>query len=166
MMREGGKLETQDQSDPDDDGGHFDRLYLFDDHSHPEPTPKLGVEFVDYARRDGRGRGLFVFEPEGSVPELESQRLDEQHILIADSSVGTDLGAAMTELHLRLQPAYGIVSFARGSRQELSKLFDRLKRTGARHLWLRRDGDADDEEHWELLGRNKDVDAARPLVQR
>ena len=122
-------------------------------------TPSsLGVELVAY-RRKGGSYDMYLFEPPGSVPELESHRVDAEHIFVASLPDEASVQEAENQLCKRLAAAYEVVPFLeeRGSRIGLGLVYDALRRADVQSLYVVRVGAT---ENWVLRGRRKDLPAA------
>ncbi|HIC81119.1 MAG TPA: hypothetical protein EYH07_09345 [Kiloniellaceae bacterium] len=130
-----------------------------DNHTHPSGS--YTVEFVAYYRRDS-GLDLFAYEPEGSCPELEDGRVDEDHIFLAHLESERELDAAVEAVMARLGAGYEPAVFYReaGSRKLIGKIHTHLQKRGAHHAWVRSNG----REDWELVIRRKDFPIAAEVV--
>ncbi len=139
--------------------GPMDWTVYTDNHTHPSGS--YSVEFVAHYRRDG-GLDLFAYEPEGSCPELEDGRVDENHIFLARLESERELDAAVEAVMARLGEGYELALFYReaGSRKVIGKICTHLQKHGAHHAWVRSNG----KEDWELVIRRKDFPIAAEVV--
>ncbi|WP_201495707.1 hypothetical protein [Rubrivivax sp. A210] len=132
--------------------------------SHFHPDVGLGLELVAYERKDG-SFDLFAFEPAGSVPEIESARIDSSHIFVANAPNRTEAQAASDCLCERLGEGYQLIQLLEehGSRALLGRVFDTLRKNGVQHLTV---GQIDSTANWGLYGRRKDLTAARQAFEQ
>lgn len=128
---------------------------------HTHPSDPTVVEIVAYERID-QSWDVFIFEPEGSVPELESQRVDEEHILVKNLKTVSELAVAVEEIERKLGAEYEKVLFYKeaGTRRVVGLVYDHLRKLGATGMSLRAQG----EGNWELFVRRKDVPLAEQVV--
>lgn len=136
----------------------------FESEEHFHPDVRAEIEFVAYLRANGT-YDLYIYEPLGSVPELDAKRHDDHHIFIAcvpDSDAACqaaeEIAASLGESYQRVELLY-----EQGSRKSIGRVYDELKRQGATHLFVSRVGSSSD---WVLYGRRKDQVAAREIYSR
>ena len=128
---------------------------------HVHPRDPHSVEIVAHERRD-KGWDVFAREPAGSCPELEADRVDDDHIFIASIDSQEWVENLAYELDRRLGDPYKHEVFYResGGRRVIGKIQSHLRKNGACHIWVRAAGDGD----WELVIRRKDFDLAAQCV--
>jgi|SRR5579871_1364887 len=129
--------------------------------SHIHPIDPTVVEIVAYQRKD-KDWDVFVCEPEGSCPELESNRSDAQHIFIQKIKDISELARIAGEIEERLGTAYQRTDFYReiGTRRIIQAAISHLQRRGAFGMQVR----AAAENEWILSIRKKDVPIASEVV--
>lgn len=130
---------------------------------HTHLDVPLGIEVVAYERKGG-GWDLFLFEPPGSCPELESARVDDQHLFIETVSTATELDQAARTLCDRLGSGYKLAVYFReaGGRRTIGQLVDHLRSRGAHQVHVRSVPDSTD---WELVLRQKDFAIASEFAK-
>jgi hypothetical protein len=132
----------------------------FDLHAHPSGSTV--VEIVAYQRND-RSWDVFIYEPKGSIPEMESLRTDEGHIFYKNIPSSQELDKVADEIEQRLGEGYCLVPYyrERGTRRTLDRIFDHLRRHGAHGMWLHGDG----PDEWVIRIRRKDIVLAEQVVR-
>jgi hypothetical protein len=102
---------------------------------HIHPTFQTVVEIVAYQRIDC-GWDVFVFEPPGACPELESGRVDDQHIFIQWIETEREIDQVADEIENRLGAAYQRVTYYReiGTQRTIQSIEDHLLQNGATGL--------------------------------
>jgi hypothetical protein len=130
-----------------------------DRHTHPRGSH--AVELVAYERKDGF-YDLFAFEPPGACPELEEQRVDNEHILVARSLTQDEIDTAASEVDKLLGSKYDPIIYFQevGGRRMVGKIHSHLVANGARRVWVRSTGNND----WEIVIRRKDAELAGQVV--
>ena len=131
-----------------------------DHHSHQSGSHK--VEIVAYERCDS-GSDVFMFEPNGSVPEFEEARVDDEHIFITRIEHRGDLDQVAEEIDERLGQAYESKVYYResGARRVIGHIQDHLQKRGAQHILVQ----SDSRGNWELVIRLKDFPLAGEVAQ-
>ena len=129
--------------------------------SHVHAIDPTVVEIVAYQRKD-RDWDVFVCEPEGSCPELESNRIDVQHIFIQKIKDVGELVRIAGEIEECLGTAYQRTDFYReiGTRRIIQAAISHLQRRGAFGMQVRAAG----ENEWILSIRKKDIPLASEVV--
>ena len=128
-------------------------------HIHPSDAAK--VEVVAYQRKDG-GWDVYIFEPNGSVPELEHLRTDENHIFIRRIGGPEEFDAVAKSIDQQLGDGYISKAFYRekGTRRTIDKIYDSLSKGGARGMSVQSCG----PNEWELSIRRKDWEHATKIA--
>src|SRR5262245_44509374 len=110
--------------------------------SHAHPSDPSVVEIVAYQRMD-RYWDVFVCEPLGSCPELESKRIDANHLFIQKIKDVNELAHIVSEIEEHLGIGYQRTEFYReiGSRSTIQAIIDHLKRQGAFGMQVQADAD-------------------------
>ena len=128
---------------------------------HTHPMDSTVVEIVAYERRD-QSWDVFIYEPAGTVPEMESQRTDESHIFVENIKTPDELDKVAKKIESQLGAGYERVPFYReaGTRRVIGKIYDHLRKQGAQNMWVHSNG----LEDWELLIRRKDVTLAEQVT--
>ena len=128
---------------------------------HRHPSDPTIVEIVAYERRN-QSWDVFIFEPIGSIPEMESQRTDEWHIFVKNIKTPDELDNVAKEIERQLGVGYSSVPFYReaGTRRVIDRIFDHLRKQGAHGMAVRAQGPGE----WELLIRLRDVPVAEQIT--
>lgn len=128
---------------------------------HTHPLDQHAVELVAYERKDGF-YDLFAFEPPGGCPELEEQRVDDEHILIARGLSRNAIDPAANQVDKLLGSKYDRIIYFRevGGRRVVGRIHSHLVANGAQHVSVRSTGN----NEWEIVIRRKDADLARQVV--
>ena len=129
--------------------------------NHIHPLDSTIVEFVAYERRDV-GWDVYVFEPLGSCPELETGRMDENHIFIRHIASRDMLEDAVADVERKLGVGYTLSPFYRevGTRRTIDRIIDYLQQGGAHNMHVH----APAPDVWELCIRRKDFALARQIT--
>jgi hypothetical protein len=129
---------------------------------HKHPTDDTFVEIVAYERHDRR-RDVFIFEPKGSIPEMESFRTDDNHIFYKNIQSSMELDKIAEEIEKRLGNQYSTVPYyrERGTRRTLDRIFDHLRKQEAHGMHIRAEG----SDEWVILIRRKDKMLAEQVVR-
>jgi len=130
--------------------------------NHCHPSGPHHVEIVAYEHRDS-GYDVFVFEPKGTVPELEKDRVDDEHIFVARVEDRDELERVAQEIDDRVGEAYEPRVYYRelGSRKVIGRIQSHLQKRGAQNIGVR----LDDDGHWELIIRLKDFPLAGEVAE-
>ena len=128
-------------------------------HIHPSDTPK--VEIVAYQRKD-QGWDVYINEPNGSVPELEHFRTDENHIFIKRINAPEEIEAVAMSIYQQLGDGYLVEAYYREkeTRRTIDKIYDFLRKGGAQGMSVHSCG----PNEWELSIRRKDWEHAARIV--
>jgi hypothetical protein len=128
---------------------------------HTHPSDSYCVEFVAYERRDG-GWDVFAFEPEGSCPELDADRIDAEHIFVERIANSAEIDVVAKSVMEKLGDGYRSAVFYRevGSRRLIGKIQSHLQKAGAGSIWVRSSGSND----WEIVIRRKDFPVAEEIA--
>lgn len=132
------------------------------DGPHAHPSVPCWVEVVAYQRKDKRW-DVFLFEPKGSIPELEEKRVDEDHIFFKTIESIENLNSIIEEIHLVIGPGYEPRTYFRedNSRKWVGRIYDHLRDQG-------RTGTSVHEFEpgkWEILVRKKDFPKAAEVIE-
>ena len=129
---------------------------------HKHPSDGSFVEIVAYERHD-RSWDVFIFEPKGSIPEMESFRTDDNHIFFKNIQSSSELDKAAEEIEKQLGNQYREVPYYResGTRRTLDRIFDHLRKQGAHGMHIRAEG----SDEWVILIRRKDLILAEQVVR-
>jgi len=131
-----------------------------DYHVHPQDNHL--VEIVAYERLDGAW-DVYVFEPTGTCPELEADRVDNNHIFVGKMESRFDINRIADTVDRQLGDEYQCEVYYReaGSRRIIGKITAHLMKQGAQHVWVRSTGTGD----WELVIRRKDFKLADEVAR-
>lgn len=121
--------------------------------THAHPPASTVVELVAYETK-GKVWDVFVHEPVGSVPELDKQRVDEEHILLGSIASPEHFAEIVEKLERTLGPPYARTCYYRelGTKRVVGRISEHLKKHGAFGVAITKTADG-----FELWMRHKDI---------
>jgi hypothetical protein len=129
---------------------------------HHHPSHPTVVEMVAY-RREGQTYDVYVEEPVGSVPELEGNRVDDNHILIKKAVKLAALDQVFLSVDKMLGDNYQKAVFytEQGGRGIIDPIVQMLHKENIRGIWVRQN----QNQEWELWIRKKDFAFAQGILE-
>lgn len=128
---------------------------------HQHPSISSWVEIVAYKRQDDIWE-VFIFEPKGSLPELEVHRIDDDHIFFKTIEDIAEIDPIVREVHDAIGPGYELLPFfqERSSRKWIGKIYDHLRKAGRTGMAVKESK----KGVWEIMIRKKDFSLASEVI--
>lgn len=128
---------------------------------HKKPNPPSWVDVIAYQRKDEKW-DVYIYEPKGSVPELEDKRVDDDSIFFKTIESDKNLDLAVKEIHNTLGSGYEPLVFFREphSRKQIERIYEHLIKSKKNGITIREV----ENGIWEILVRRKDFPIAAQII--